>query len=80
MIAQSTSPPITFRVTDACAYLGISEYLLRKLVREKRIAHVRAGKLLLFRQATLNEYLENAEAESLELLEAPRKRLRLIGK
>lgn len=58
--------PVTLRVPDACAYLGISHYLLRKLVRERKIAHIRAGKLLLFRQEALDAYLENAESEACE--------------
>jgi len=51
---MTTPLPVTFRVPDACAYLGISHYLLRKLVREQKIAHIRAGKLLLFRQDALD--------------------------
>ena len=56
---------ITFRIPEASAYLGISDYLLRKLAREKKIAHIRAGKLLLFRQASLDAYLLEAEQASL---------------
>ena len=63
----SVQETITLRVPDACTYLGISHYLLRKLVRERKIAHIRAGKLLLFRQESLDAYLENAESETRRL-------------
>ena len=57
--------PITFRIPEACAYLGISEYLLRKLVREQKIPYIRAGKLFLFRQASLDAFLSEAEKASI---------------
>ena len=59
--------PVTFRVRDASGYLGISEYLLRKLVQERKIAHIRAGKLILFRQDALDAFLTNSEQGTLYL-------------
>ena len=59
--------PVTFRVRDASGYLGISEYLLRKLVQERRIAHIRAGKLILFRQDALDAFLTTSEQGTLDL-------------
>lgn len=61
---QSEQQPITFKSHEASAYLGISEYLLRKLAREGKIAHIRAGKILLFRQAALDNFLQTSEEAS----------------
>jgi excisionase family DNA binding protein len=61
--------PVTYRVRDASRYLGISEYLLRKLVLERKIAHTRAGKLILFRKETLDAYLSESENGSIGITE-----------
>jgi excisionase family DNA binding protein len=47
------------RIDAAATYIGVSTSFLRKMVREKRIPHARAGsKVLLFRRTTLDSWLE----------------------
>lgn len=61
---QVLMAPVTLDVRNACAYLQISDYLLRQLVRERRIPHLRLGKRILFRQQALDAFLDSVEADS----------------
>lgn len=63
---MTTQPPmpVTFDVHAASRYLGISSYLVRKLVNEGKLPHIRLGARILFRQATLDRYLEDQETAS----------------
>lgn len=55
----------TYTTQMAKDYLGISYWLLLKMVKEKKIPHIRAGNLILFRKAALDNWLTEQEAASI---------------
>lgn len=57
----------TKRVLDsaeAAKYLGISYWLIRKLVREKKIPHYKIESKTLFTKEILDKYIEDSLEES----------------
>lgn len=46
--------------TEAAQYLGISYWLIRKLVREKKIPHYRIESKTLFTKELLDRYIEDS--------------------
>jgi excisionase family DNA binding protein len=53
--------PTTLDVPAAARFLGISPTALRRLVAAGTIAHVRVGRRLLFRRATLDQFAADRE-------------------
>lgn len=54
-----------FSATEAAKYLGISYWLIIKLVREKKIPHCRLGSRIIFRKETLEKFIIEQEIESI---------------
>ena len=54
----------TLTMKEAAEYLGISYWLINKLVRKKQIPCSKVGGKFLFRVQVLDEYLSNKEHES----------------
>lgn len=46
--------------TEAAKYLGISYWLIRKLVREKKIPHYQIESKTLFTKEILDKYIQNS--------------------
>ena len=46
--------------TEAAQYLGISYWLIRKLVREKKIPHYKIESKTLFTKELLDKYIEDS--------------------
>ena len=55
----------TLTAKEAAEYLGISYWLITKLVRKKQIPCSRVGKRILFRKEALDIYLSKKENDSL---------------
>lgn len=51
-------------VKEAAPYLGASEYKLREMVRRKEIPHYRVGNRILFRKATIDEWINEQEEKN----------------
>ena len=58
--------PITLKAKDAAQYLGCSYWKLLDMAKKSEIPHIRVGKLVLFRQATLDRWLTEQETASCE--------------
>lgn len=58
--------PVTLKSKQAAAYLGISYWKILDMVKKGEIPHIRAGALVLFRQATLDRWLAEQEAANYE--------------
>jgi excisionase family DNA binding protein len=58
--------PATLKARLAAEYLGISYWKLLDMVKKNEIPHIRAGKLVLFRQSTLDRWLTEQETASCE--------------
>jgi excisionase family DNA binding protein len=48
-------------VKQAALYIGASEFKLRDMVRLKQIGHYRIGSRILFRKATIDEWITAQE-------------------
>lgn len=57
---------ITLKARQAAAYLGISYWKILDMVKKGEIPHIRAGKLVLFRRETLDNWLAEQEAANIE--------------
>ena len=53
--------------TEAAQYLGISYWLIRKLVREKKIPHYKIESKTLFTKELLDRYIEDSLEERKKL-------------
>ena len=60
---------------EAAEYLGISYWLIRKLVREKKIPHYKIESKTLFTKEILDNYIEN----SLETMNTEEKQVKAWG-
>lgn len=63
---ESQKKEITKRVLDsmeAAQYLGISYWLIRKLVREKKIPHYKIESKTLFTKEILDKYIQDSLEE-----------------
>lgn len=49
---------------EAAEYLGISYWLIRKLVREKKIPHYKIESKTLFTEEILDQYIQNSLEEA----------------
>ena len=47
----------TFTAKEASAYLGISYWLILEMAKRGEVPHFRAGKIVLFRQQTLDDWM-----------------------
>lgn len=56
----STKEKRVLNSTEAAQYLGISYWLLRKLVREKKIPHYKIESKTLFTTEILDKYIEDS--------------------
>ena len=54
----------TLNAKQAANYIGISYWTILSLARKGLIKHFRAGKKLLFRQQSLDEWMQQLEDES----------------
>lgn len=70
MTRQNNIAPVTFDVASASQMLGVSEYLIRKLVREGRLPHIRLGVRILFRQQAIDQFLHEQELSSVQQYES----------
>lgn len=52
------------KLKEAAIYLGISEWLLRKLCRERKIPFARLGSLYVFDVEILNTFLKHQQIKS----------------
>lgn len=51
-------------VKEAAEYLHISQWLIGKLVREKKIPHHRWGRRIFFKKSNLDKIIEQKEEKS----------------
>ena len=65
MTRENSTAPVTLDVTTASQILGVSEYLVRKLVRERKLPHIRLGGAILFRQTAIDQFLQDQELASI---------------
>jgi excisionase family DNA binding protein len=56
--------PVTLKARQAAAYLGISYWKILDMVKKGEIPHIKVGKLVLFRQETLDQWLVEQEQQS----------------
>ncbi|MHB9133647.1 MAG: helix-turn-helix domain-containing protein [Armatimonadota bacterium] len=56
---------------QACQYLHISDYLLRKLVRQRRIPCLQLGRAYYFRKQALDNFVADEERASISQGETP---------
>lgn len=56
----------TIKIKQAADYLGLSDYMIRKLCRAKQLPHIKAGGVYLFRTHSLDEWMNKQEQKSLE--------------
>lgn len=50
---------------ETAEYLGISYWLLLKLVKESKIPHSKYGRKIIFRRTTLDSYIDEQERNSI---------------
>jgi len=55
----------TMKAEQAAEYVGVSYWLLLKLCKSKKIPFIRAGNRYLFRQDSLDRWMDNAETVSM---------------
>ena len=53
--------PLT--LSEAAAYLNVTERYVRQLVAEKRVAYHKVGRLLRFRRSDLDDFFEAGRVE-----------------
>lgn len=58
--------PVTLKARQAAEYLGVSYWKILDMVKKGEIPHIKAGKLVLFRQETLDQWLVEQETQSVE--------------
>jgi excisionase family DNA binding protein len=57
-------PPTTYTREQAASYLGLTKWKLTDLCRRGIVPHLRLGRRLLFRKASLDAVLDRLESES----------------
>jgi excisionase family DNA binding protein len=58
--------PATVKAKQAARYLNISYWKILDMVKKGEIPHIRAGKLVLFRKETLDNWIVEQEQQSVE--------------
>jgi excisionase family DNA binding protein len=56
--------PATVKAKQAAKYLNISYWKILDMVKKGEIPHIKAGKLVLFRRETLDQWLVEQEQQS----------------
>lgn len=56
----------TLTVSEVAKYIGLSDDFIYILCREKRIPHIKIGSRILFKRASIDEWLEDKISESVE--------------
>lgn len=62
-------PPLkraTVDAKEAAAYVGVSYWLILELAKRREIPCIRAGRRILFRVASLDQWLEEQEKQSVQ--------------
>lgn len=55
------------KVAEAAKYAGISQYAMRMLIKQGKIAHVVVGdRIFLISQAAIDDYIKQSEANSIK--------------
>lgn len=63
-LVQESNEKRVLDSTEAAKYLGISYWLIRKLVREKKIPHYKIESKTLFTKEILDQYIQNSLEEA----------------
>lgn len=63
---DSMNNDVRMRPDEAAQFIGCSEYIIRQMVRERRIPHYRIGVKILFSRQTLERWVAKQEAESIK--------------
>jgi len=58
--------PATVKAKQAAKYLNISYWKILDMVKKGEIPHIKAGKLVLFRKETLDNWIVEQEQQSVE--------------
>ena len=56
----------TLTVDEVAEYLGISKEMIYILCREKRIAHFRIGRRILFKREAIDRWIDSQMVEGIE--------------
>lgn len=59
--------PMTLTICEAAKYLGLGEKTVRRLTHERRIPHIRAGRLFRYTVEGLQEYLRCEQEQSVAI-------------
>jgi len=57
-----TNPPQVMSVVEASIYAGLSERMMRELVKDNKIKHSRVGGRILIRKSRIDELLARSES------------------
>jgi excisionase family DNA binding protein len=63
-MTASNAPSPLLSITDAAARLGVTERYIRRLVYERRVPFYKVGRLVRFREAELDRWLNAGRVES----------------
>lgn len=67
ILSTSSAPAMnTMKTKEAAEYLGITEWRLRLLSKQGKIQHFKAGNRFLYKRKSLDLWLENELANSVE--------------
>ena len=58
---RGREPPLT--LSEAAAYLNVSQRFMRRLVAERRVVFYKVGKFVRFRRADLDSFVESGRVE-----------------
>ncbi|MTA14197.1 MAG: excisionase family DNA-binding protein [Actinobacteria bacterium] len=56
--------PVLLSISDAAVHLGVTERYIRRLVYERRVPFYKVGRLVRFREAELDQWLEASRVEA----------------
>ena len=61
-MAQSTHTRATLNAKEAAEHIGVSYWTLLQYVREKKVPFIKLGKRYLFREESLDKWLDKQES------------------
>jgi excisionase family DNA binding protein len=64
MISQVSASNDTIPAKKAAELLGVSTWMLYELAKQRKVPHVRLGRMIRFRRTSLLAWLAEREAES----------------
>ncbi len=71
MTSQTAVPahvsPVLMTIAQVAQYLGVTERHIRRLVSERRIPHVRWGRLIRFDPRKIDKWIEEAAVDARDL-------------